>query len=150
MSFESTLKRGRKLRLDDMKSQCTITRPGGTEVFNPETGEYELHHRTFDPETGGYSEVEPLVIYSGKCHFKAWSGMGQRAGGVAERELTSTLYDVALPWSDPDYGISPSDTLYLSDAPDYGYPVVSVDHSQDRTARHITVTDEDAGTVDYA
>lgn len=130
LQFVSTRTDGRRAVERSMTSTCRITRPGD---------------RTFNSSAGDYTDGAATVVYEGKCRFKAFSPIGQRTGNVAEREMTSTLYDLALPWG--EYDISVSDTVEVSGK---NYPVISIDHGENRTAVHITVVNQDTGTVTYA
>lgn len=141
MSVESALKRGRAVRQRLMRSRCRITRPGPA--------------RQFDPATGDYTDGSDLVMYEGPCHFKSWAGMGQRISNVAEREVVLSSYDVILPWTSGALEVDVSDTVTLTESQDEWVigrplPVVSVEFADDRTARHITVSDQDRGEVTYA
>lgn len=138
MSVETVLERGRQVRKKLMRSRVRITRPGNS-VFDPATGTVTLGD---------------TVIYEGPCHFKSWSGVGQRIANSAERELISTQYDVVLPWDNDAAQVSVSDTATITATGDewvIGRTLVvnSVEFANDRTARHITVNDQDAGEVTY-
>lgn len=134
MSFEGTLAFARKRVQDAMTSHCVITRPSDP-VFDDESGEY----------TAGVG----TVIYSGKCRLKTVSPVGQRSGNQADRELTTVMYDVVLPYSDDAHGVGVSDQVVVDEGT-VTYHVQNVDRSRDRTSTHIIVVDLDRGDVDYA
>jgi hypothetical protein len=139
MSLESTLRAGRKVRRLLMTERCQIKRPSEERTFNPETGEYTN------------SEV---LIYEGICQFKSWSSLGQRIGNVANREMTLMMYEVLIPYEEQTNDVSESDIVYITESQDswvigVPLPVVSAEFGHDRTCRHLTVNELGRGDVDY-
>ena len=134
MQYNATLRDGRRAALKLMTSTCVITRPG-ERVFNDEQGTY----------TDGVGEV----IYSGRCRLKTVSPIGQRSGNTADREMTTVMYDLVLPWDGDAHGVSPSDHVVV-DSSGPTYQVQNVDRSKDRTATHVIMVDQDRGSVDWA
>lgn len=140
MSIESVLKRGREVRPDMMRSTVRVERPLETAVFDPETGEY--------------IGVSPEVLYEGMCHFKSWSPMGWYVGNVAERPYSAGLYEIILPWDDDGTEAHAGDYATILTSGDEWVigtklEVYYTEYSNDRTARHITVIDQDLGSVTH-
>lgn len=142
MSVDKVLRRGRRVRQKLMRSRCRVTRPG--------TGA-----RVFDPATGTYAETAPTVIYEGVCHFKSRTSLGERDPNSAERELVTVDYQVILPHASDDAAIDVSDEVEITECPDDPhalgrvFPVVNIELSTDRTARHVTIRDQARGEVLY-
>lgn len=118
-----------------MRDACEITRPGG---------------RTFDPNTGQYTDDPPTVVYTGVCRFKPeFSGFESAAG---EQEIQLRRYTVAIPWETPSE-VLVGDTVRAttSDDPwlttDRTLQVVSIGYGTDRAARRL-IAEDIAGAQD--
>lgn len=138
MSVDSVLARGRQVRLKLMRSRVRI---------------YRAADRTFDTTTGEYTG-EDTTIYEGPCHFKVWSPIGARIADAGERETVETQYDIAIPWETDSDAPSTSDLAVLTSCAETWVvgrilKVVTIEHSNDRTARHISAVDQDGGVVTF-
>jgi hypothetical protein len=139
MSLQSTLRDGRKHRKSLMTERCQIKRPS--------------EERTFDPETGEYTNSE-VLIYEGICQFKSWSSLGYRLGNVADREMTVMNYEVLIPYEEQTNEVGESDIVYITESQDSWavgkpLPIYSVELGHDRTCRHLTIGEQGKGDVDY-
>lgn len=132
MTVRGALRRGREVHESLMLDTCTVTRPSGPPVF--------------DPVTGGYTIPDPTPVYDGPCRLKPW-GAGQDAQ-AGEQQVVLRRYHVALPADTPDV-VAVGDVFTLTSSADgwavgHSLVVVAVEFATARTARWLTVEDQDA------
>lgn len=68
-----------------MVDACTITRSGGED--------------TFDPNTGDYTAPAGSSVYAGKCEVQVTDGLNAREAEVGGTEITATRVTVKVPIS---------------------------------------------------
>lgn len=129
MSAQSVLNAGRSAHLQLMLDGCEITRGG---------------ERTWDPETGAYTDLPPAVVYTGQCRVKPAS-VGDDAD-AGEQLVALRRYTVELPYDAPA-PVEVGDVFTTTATSDPWLPgvpltVVAVELGTSRTARWITVEDQ--------
>jgi len=113
-----------------MLDGCEITRGGG---------------RTWDPETGTYTDLPPTVVHAGLCRVKP-GRTGDAAVDAGEQQVVLRRYTVELP-HDMAEPVEVGDVFTVTATTDpwlTGVPltVVAVEFGTSRTARWITVEDQ--------
>lgn len=85
MSIETATHDGRQAADARMVDACTITRPGGAGVF--------------DPDTGAYTNPAGAVVYSGPCEVKFSDALSTQSPEVGGQELAVTRLTLKVPVS---------------------------------------------------
>jgi hypothetical protein len=137
VSVDSILRLGRKRREQLMRSTCRITRPGGEQVWNPATGDYDIPAET--------------TIYEGKCQIKPTSSPAERDGSAGDRDIVLQSYTLVLPWDAPG-PVNVADAVDILSGDDtwangQRFPVGWVEHADTRTHRRIIFWTQDRGVV---
>jgi D-alanyl-D-alanine carboxypeptidase len=83
-----------------MVDACVITRAGGDEVF--------------DPNTGDYTTPPGSTVYSGKCEVQVSDGLNAREAEAGGTELTVTRVTVKLPVNAVTGQVRDGDTVRLT------------------------------------
>lgn len=112
-----------------MTASCTITRPGGETVWNPETLQ---------------NENVPVTVYTGQCRVRA-AGQQDRAENVADQSFMASQYVLSLPVVGSE-GVRRDDAVTVTGCPDDAalvgdvFRVVAESAGPQMTARRLTVT----------